>query len=121
MADYVPYRLDDGGKKTNIIELPSQWITDDAPFFLFSVRPPYRNIMPNHDVLRIWQEEFLGIYRQGGLFNLVLHPQFSGRPGRVDMVRDLINHIHKFPNVWIATGAEVVDYWKENSDKFERQ
>ncbi len=120
MADYLPYWLESGGKKTGIVELPMQWITDDAPNMLFSVRPPYRNIMSNQDVLSIWMEEFLGLYRQGGLFNLCMHPQFSGRPGRVDMTRDLLNYTRKFPHVWYATGTEIAEYWKNNMDKFER-
>ena len=121
MADYLPYWLEIGGEKTGIVELPFQWITDDAPFMLFSVRPPYRNIIPNHEILELWKEEFLGIYRQGGLYNLCMHPQFSGRPSRVDMTRDLIHYMQKFPNVWFATGEEITAYWKENIDKFERQ
>jgi peptidoglycan/xylan/chitin deacetylase (PgdA/CDA1 family) len=119
MADYFPYWIQTDGGTSSIVELPVQWILDDAPYFLFAVRPPTRNIVPNRDVLGVWKEEFDGIYERGGLFNLTCHPQFSGRPSRVRMLAKLIQYIHGFPDVWIASGEEIADYWRENSASFE--
>lgn len=114
MDDLNPYSLEIDGRPTGLIELPVQWILDDAPFFLFSVRPPSRPIIPNQLVLPLWKEEFAGIYQYGGLYNIVVHPQFSGRPSRVNMLRELIRYARSFPNVWFATGREAAQYWKEN-------
>ncbi|MDR2133048.1 MAG: polysaccharide deacetylase [Clostridiales Family XIII bacterium] len=119
MADYFPYWIELGGEASSIVELPVQWILDDAPYFLFAVRPPTRNIVPNHDVLQGWKDEFDGIYARGGLFNLTCHPQLSGRPSRVRMLAELIEHIRDFPDVWIATGEEIADHWRENADAFQ--
>jgi hypothetical protein len=41
-----------------------------------------------------------------------MHPQASGRPSRVLMLRELIEYIKSFPDVWIASPAEAVAYWR---------
>jgi len=100
--------------ESDLVELPVQWILDDAPFFLFGVPGiSPRPIQPAAVALQAWSEEFRGIYRYGGLFNLAMHPQFSGRPGRVAMLEELIAYIRRFDGVWFATGREVADYWAE--------
>ena len=95
--------------------MPVQWLLDDAPFFLFQTRLPSRPIWPAEWVLKAWQEEFHGIYRQGGFFNLTMHPQFIGRPGRLLMLEKMIRTILTYPDVWIAPLQDVAAYWKENN------
>lgn len=110
MSHFVPWIH----AETGLVELPVQWILDDAPFFLFGlpgISP--RPIQPAAVALQAWSEEFRGIYRYGGLFNLAMHPQFSGRPGRLAMLEELIAYIRGFDGVWFATGREVADYWAE--------
>jgi len=108
MSDFVPWQHE--GRE--LIELPVQWILDDAPFFMFGSG---RNARPIHSaaaVQEVWTEEFQGIYKHGGLFNLTMHPQIIGRPGRLLMLERMIDHIQSFPDVWFATGEEIADYWR---------
>ncbi len=107
MSHFLPWQHPD----TRLIELPVQWLLDDAPFFLFRPGPGSRPIQPAQHAFQAWVEEFQGIYRFGGLFNLTMHPQLIGRPGRILMLERLIEHILSHPRVWIATGLEVADYW----------
>lgn len=106
MDGIVPYRhrLADGS--LGPVELPWHWSLDDAAYALFSVRNP-RPIMTNSHILEIWLDEFREIYAWGGLVNVVMHPQVSGRPSRIAMLRRFINEVRRFPGVWFATGAEV--------------
>jgi peptidoglycan/xylan/chitin deacetylase (PgdA/CDA1 family) len=107
MSHFIPW-IHDG---TSIVELPVQWILDDAPFFLFGggrARP----ISSAENAFNVWTEEFRGIYRYGGLFNLTMHPQLIGRPGRVMMLERMIDFMRGFPDVWFATGADVAQYWR---------
>ena len=83
---------------------------DDAPFALFSVASP-RPMFSNSHVLEIWKAEFREIYRWGGLFDLVMHPQITGRPSRIAMLREMVGFICSFPGVWCATGAQVAEAW----------
>ena len=110
MDDINPYRhiLPDGSKGP--IELPWHWSLDDAPFALFSIASP-RPIFTNSHILEVWKEEFREIYRWGGLFDLVMHPQITGCPSRIALLREMIAFMRSFPDVWFATGAEVAEAW----------
>jgi peptidoglycan/xylan/chitin deacetylase (PgdA/CDA1 family) len=112
MSHFIPWQH----PESEIVELPVQWILDDAPFFLYRSGPGSRSIQSAAHVYQVWSEEFQGIYRYGGLFNLTMHPQIIGRPGRVLMLERFIDFISGFPNVWFATGREVADYWREHGD-----
>ncbi|MDB5377982.1 MAG: ribulose phosphate epimerase [Rubritepida sp.] len=110
LDDVVPYRMamPEGGKGP--VELPWHWSTDDAPYALFSIKTP-RPIFTNSHIKEVFQDEFREIYRWGGLYNLVMHPQVSGRPSRIALLRDMIAFLKSFPNVWFATGTEVAEAW----------
>ncbi len=116
MDDVNPYRhvLADGSKGP--IELPWHWSLDDAPYALFSMAGP-RPIFTNAHILEVWKDEFREIYRWGGLYDLVLHPQVSGRPSRIALLRELIAWIRTFPDVWFATGAEVAEAWSATAER----
>ena len=115
LDDVVPYRLMLPDGTRGPVELPWHWSTDDAPHALFSVKSP-RPIFPNSHLLEIFRDEFREIYRWGGLYNLVMHPQVTGRPSRIALLRDVIAFIKSFPNVWFATGTEVAEAWSAAHD-----
>lgn len=110
MGDVNPYRLahPDGGRE--LVELPYHWSLDDAPFVLFSVKTP-RPIMTNSHIREIWQDEFREIHRWGGFYNLVMHPQLSGRPSRIALLREMIAFIQGFDDVWFARCGEIAEAW----------
>lgn len=111
MMDQInPYRhtLEDG--RDGPVELPWHWSLDDAVHVLFSIARP-RAIMSNRHILEVWKEEFREIYRWGGLYNLVMHPQCTGRPSRIALLREMISFIQSFPNVWFATCDEAARFW----------
>ncbi len=110
MSHFLPWQH----PETNLIELPVQWLLDDAPFFLFRTGAGSRPLLPAQHAFQAWVEEFQGIYRFGGLFNLTMHPELIGRPGRILMLERLIEHILSYPHVWVATGREIADYWAEH-------
>ena len=106
MMDHInPYRHPSG-----LIELPWHWSLDDAVYALFSIRNP-RPIFTNSHVMEIWQEEFREIHAWGGLFDLVMHPQITGRPSRIRLLRDMIAWMQSHPGVWFATGRQIADAW----------
>lgn len=110
MADINPYRLTLPNGTNGPIELPWHWSLDDAPHALFSIARP-RPIFPNSHLREIFQDEFKEIYRWGGFFDLVMHPQISGRPSRVALLREMIQWMRTFPDVWFATGTEIAEAW----------
>lgn len=107
MGDDVPYELDTPAGR--LIEVPVQWLLDDAPLY----RHVYgaTNAIADPDrVVRMWSREFKGLYEENGLFCLTMHPWISGRAGRVDALRELIAYIRTFTGVWWATCGEVAEW-----------
>ena len=115
MDEINPYRIvmPDGTK--GVVELPFHWSLDDAPFMLFSLSHP-KTQCSNEHILSVWQAEFREIYRWGGLFDLVMHPQVIGRPSRIALLREMIAFIQTFPDVWFATGEQIADAWVANCE-----
>lgn len=110
MTDIMPYRhiLEDGS--LGPVELPWHWSTDDAPYMMFAVQAP-RPQLTNDQIFENWRDEFDVIHQWGGLFNLVMHPQFTGRPMRTLLLRRIIEHIQSKSDVWFATGNQVANHW----------
>lgn len=104
--DIVPYRqvMPDGS--SGLVELPENPTLDDCAYGLSSTTTP-RPLFGKEHVLGIWQEEFKQTYEWGGLFILVLHPQVTGRPMRMAILRDFIKFTRNFSGVWYATGKEI--------------
>lgn len=108
MDDVFPYvhRMPDGSDGP--VELPWSWSLDDVPFVVNSLRTQ-RPIQTNEHILSIWKAEFREIYRWGGLFDLINHPQAIGRPSRIAMLREFIAFVRTFPDVWFATAGQITD------------
>lgn len=94
-----------------VVELPVQWVLDDAPYFLTQPRLAPRPLQSPDVVFGIWRDEFLGTLQWGGLFTLTCHPQVIGLPSRLLMLRRLIRWMKRHRGVWWATASEVADHW----------
>jgi peptidoglycan/xylan/chitin deacetylase (PgdA/CDA1 family) len=103
MSDIRPFRHEG----SPIIELPVQWILDDAPHFWFDGATWTKKISTTAEVRAIWEAELRGIRRLGGLFNLTMHPQIIGRPGRLPLLEEIIGLAKSMDDAWIATLAEI--------------
>ncbi len=108
MADDSPYELLQKGQPTGIVELPVEWILDDAPLF----DPRGQTYMNPRDVARVWIDEFDKAYDEGTMFLLTMHPHVSGHRSRIIALELLIAHIKtKAPGkVWYATHAAAAEY-----------
>jgi peptidoglycan/xylan/chitin deacetylase (PgdA/CDA1 family) len=109
MDDVYPY-VHPGTAKP-VVEIPVQWVLDDAPFYLMHPKWLNRPIASAATTYEIWRDEFLGTYELGGVFVLTMHPQISGMPSRLLHTRKLIRFIKKHRNVWWATGREIAEHW----------
>jgi peptidoglycan/xylan/chitin deacetylase (PgdA/CDA1 family) len=112
MADDAPYELVSAGRPTGIVELPVEWILDDAPYFSMS---RFGNLRPHttpDEVYTIWKAEFDMAYEEGGLFLLTTHPHIIGHRSRIAMLERLLQHIRQRPGVWFATHEQVARHVK---------
>src|SRR5687767_271947 len=74
MADDEPYELLEDGEPTGVVELPVEWIKDDAPYFNMHRQSGLRPHTPLSAVLEIFKAEFDGAVAERGLFLLTMHP-----------------------------------------------
>jgi peptidoglycan/xylan/chitin deacetylase (PgdA/CDA1 family) len=112
MADIDCYELEMDGKATGVIELPVEWIRDDAVYFNMNRFAALRPYTPPADVYDIFRREFDAAYREGGIFQLTMHPHVIGYRSRLWILEELIRHIRGHERVWFATHAEIVRYAK---------
>jgi peptidoglycan-N-acetylglucosamine deacetylase len=112
MADDEPYELVEDGKATGIVELPVEWIRDDAVYFNMNRFSALRPYTPPSAVLEIFQSEFDETVKEKGLFLLTMHPHYIGHRSRLALLDRLITHIKSVPGVWFATHAQVAEYCK---------
>ena len=113
MDDDAPYIHQIDGKPSNLVELPIQWMNDDAPFFMF--RPPNpRPIQPASHPFEIWTEELHALYQEPDkVFVLTMHPQIIGRPSRVVMLKRFITFARALGKVEFRRCHEVAAEWGE--------
>ncbi len=109
-ADYEPYEIMQDGEPTGIVELPVEWIRDDAPYFMMNRFGAQRPYTPPEAVLDIFRREFDGAYADGGLFLLTMHPHITGYRSRLFILEELLDHITAKGDCWIATHADIARY-----------
>lgn len=106
MADEAPYELLSHGRATGIVEVPVEWLRDDAVYLMFNRTPATRPWMSPDDVHRIFRRELEAAHAEGGLFQLVLHPFVIGYRSRLWMLDALIEQARDLGG-WFATHADV--------------
>jgi peptidoglycan/xylan/chitin deacetylase (PgdA/CDA1 family) len=114
MADEDCYELLADGEATGIVEVPVEWVRDDAPYFLMHRQMPLRPYTPPEAVFDIFRREFDAAHSAGGLFQLTLHPHIITPRSRVWILEELIRHAQAKGGVWFATHAEVAGFAKAN-------
>jgi len=114
MADERPYELEQRGERTGIVELPVEWILDDAPLF----DPRGERYSPPREVAQVWIDEFDKAYDEGTMFILTLHPHISGHRSRIVALELLLDHIRAKAgdDVWYATHAEAAEYVRREAN-----
>jgi len=107
MADDDPYELLEDGEPTGVVELPVEWIRDDAVYFNMNRFTALRPYTPPGAVLEIFRREFDGAAASGGLFLLTMHPHVIGYRSRLFILEELIAHMQARGDVWFATHEQV--------------
>lgn len=109
----VPYWLGiAAGRTEEIVELPWQWVLDDAAYFAYPGA-----LRRASDVIDLWIDEFDAAYRETGYFMLVCHSRYIGRPARAAQFERLIEHIKGHDGIWFARCDEVAEHVRCLSDQ----
>jgi len=113
MADDDPYEILEAGEPTGIVELPVEWIRDDAVYFNMNRFSALRPYTAPETVLDIFRREFDRAYAEGGLFLLTMHPHVIGYRSRITILEELIRHMKAQKGVWFATHADIARHVAE--------
>lgn len=108
MADDRPYEITEKGKPTGLVELPVEWMLDDATL----VDPMGDNYSSPRNVLAVFKDEFDKAYDEGTMFLLTMHPRVIGHRSRIVILEELIDYIKAKGNVWFATHQQAAAYVK---------
>lgn len=108
MADDSPYEILQNGQPTGIVEIPVEWILDDAPLF----NPQGQSYMNPRDVAQVWIDEFDKALEEGTMFVLTMHPHVIGHRSRMVALERVIDHIRTTAGnrVWWATHDAAAEY-----------
>jgi peptidoglycan/xylan/chitin deacetylase (PgdA/CDA1 family) len=107
MADDEPYELLEHGEPTGVVELPVEWIRDDAIYFNMDRFAGLRPYTVPQTVMDIFAREFEAAHEENGLFLLTMHPHHIGHRSRVWILEEIIRLAKAKGDVWFATHAEV--------------
>lgn len=115
MADDEPYEILEDGQPTGVVELPVEWIRDDAPYWGMDRFTGLRPYTPPSGVLEVFKREFDVALRENGLFLLTMHPHFIGHRSRIQVLEELLDHICGHDGVWFATHADVARWCRKQA------
>ena len=110
MADDEPYELLDRGEPTGIVELPVEWIRDDAVYFNMDRAASLRPYGAPQMVFDIFRRELDVAFDEGGLLLLTMHPHHIGHRSRIWILDEIISAAKAKGSVWFATHAEIAAY-----------
>lgn len=111
MADDRPYEIMQNGEPTGLVELPVEWILDDAPL----LNPLGDRYSSPREVLQVYKDEFDVAYEEGTMFLLTMHPHYIGKRSRIVILRELIEYIRSKPDVWFGTHEDAVRWVKDQA------
>lgn len=108
MADVDCHELLLDGEETGVVELPVEWIRDDAVYFNMNRFSALRPYTPPEAVFDIFRREFEAAYAEGGIFQLTMHPHVTGYRSRMWILEDLAGLMRDRGDIWFATHADIV-------------
>jgi peptidoglycan/xylan/chitin deacetylase (PgdA/CDA1 family) len=115
MADDDPYELLANGEPSGVVELPPEWIRDDAAYLVMERFSGLRPYTAPSAVEEIFRAEFDGARDEGGLFVLTMHPDVIGHRSRIGVLKRLVAHIKQHGDCWFATHAQVAQWCKDQA------
>jgi len=105
MAMDEPYELVLDGTPSKLIELPVEWILDDAPYL------GRTGAMPSPEmVFKVYRDEFDHAYNDRTFYMLTMHPRVIGHRSAMVHLVALITYMKSKPGVWFATAEQIANH-----------
>ena len=115
-GDDRPYFIEHKPSGRSLVEIPGRWELDDYASLAYQRHPDFPagldRIAPYDTTLDNWKREFDGSHRDGLCITTLFHPKVSGKPGRILLLEQLLQHMRAADGVWFATCGEVAQWWR---------
>ncbi len=111
MADDRPYEILADGQPTGMVELPVEWILDDAPV----LNPRGDRYTNPREVMQVWIDEFDRAHEEGTMFILTMHPHYIGHRSRIVALEGLIEHVRSKDGVWFGTHRAAAEWVRQQA------
>lgn len=111
MADDGPYEIVADGEPTGMVELPVEWILDDAPL----LNPRGQSYTSPRDIMQVWIDEFDMAWEERTMFVLTMHPHVIGHRSRIVALQGLIDHIQAKGGAWFGTHEAAARWVRERA------
>ncbi len=111
MAMDEPYEIVSEGEPTGMVELPVEWILDDAPYFGCSGSLPSPEL-----IFDAYRDEFDVAYEEGTMLMLTMHPHVIGHRSRILHLDRLVSYMKSKPDVWFATAEQIARYVRAEAE-----
>lgn len=109
--DVDPYQAMAGGigsiwpfLKRDMVELPYTMPQDHTLFVALEQKD-----------IAIWKHKLEFLRRWNGMGMLITHPDYMATEARLDLYRQLLEHLHAQNDVWFALPKEISKWWRERS------
>ena len=113
----IPYLVELKGSQTDLVEIPTRWELIDFPYLAWGDSFPAGNdrVAIYDDILDNWIRELEASYDSGYCYVLSVTPQTIGSPGRMFMLRTMLEQITR-RNIWLAAGEEIAAHVRMLND-----
>jgi peptidoglycan/xylan/chitin deacetylase (PgdA/CDA1 family) len=68
------------------------------------------------DTIDLWTEKSDWIAANGGLINLITHPDYLDTPARLRMYEEFLVHLNELEGGWYALPRDIADWWRLRRD-----
>ena len=105
VCDDMPFKIELGGGR-RILSIPYSFECNDVPAFM------YRHYT-SAEFEQVIRNQFDTLYKEGAesarVMAIAIHPWQFGQPHRIPYFDSALRYILDHPQVWKATGSEIVD------------
>jgi peptidoglycan/xylan/chitin deacetylase (PgdA/CDA1 family) len=111
MASDDPYEILIDGEPSGLVEVSTEWILDDAPYFGRTGSLPSPQL-----IFQAYKDEFEVAYEEGAsMLAFMFHPHVLGHRSRIVHLDKWLTELKARSGVWFATHEDVANYAKKNA------
>lgn len=119
-GDDRPYFIPVAGDPQGLVEIPGRWELDDYASLAYTRAPDFPSGLDRTAsyslTLENWCQEFDGAMNEGLCLTTLFHPKISGKPGRILLLEQFMDHMKQRDDVWFARCRDVAHWVRQEAN-----